>query len=64
MLSNITQIPKNKILYSNKKNEGHYISSPRKFIPRKGENFNIKRHQDFNKKILEQFLERKKIIRT
>ena len=59
-MSEITKISKKKIFYKNYLNEGHYISEPRKFIPRHGINLNLKKYQNFKKGLLNQYLERKK----
>ena len=60
IMSEITKISKKKIFYKNYLNEGHYISEPRKFIPRHGINLNLKKYQNFKKGLLNQYLERKK----
>ena len=60
IMSEITKISQKKIFYKNYQNEGHYISEPRKFIPRHGINLNLKKYQNFKKGLLNQYLERKK----
>lgn len=60
MLSIVTKIPKNKIVYKNYINEGHYINEPKKFIPRQGTNLYLKKYKNFKEGIFEQYLERKK----
>ena len=56
----ITNISKKKIFYKNFPNEGHYISEPKKFIPRRGINLNLIKYQDFKKGLTSQYIERKK----
>ena len=60
IMSDIAKISKKKIFYKNYPNEGHYISEPRKFIPRHGIDLNLKNYQNFKKGLLNQYLERKK----
>lgn len=60
IMSEITKISKKKIFYKNFPNEGHYISEPRKFIPRHGINLNLKNYQNFKIGLFNQYLERKK----
>tara|TARA_A100001011_G_C14312443_1_gene846279 strand:- start:996 stop:1877 length:882 start_codon:yes stop_codon:yes gene_type:complete len=60
IMSDITNISKKKIFYKNFPNEGHYISEPKKFIPRRGINLNLIKYQDFKKGLTSQYIERKK----
>ena len=60
-LSEISEISKKKIFFKSFQNEGHYISQPINFTPRKGINLNIKHHQNFKESLMKQYLERKKI---
>ena len=59
-MSEITKISEKKIFYKNFPNEGHYISEPKKFIPRHGINLNLINYQNFKKGLLGQYIERKK----
>lgn len=59
MLSKLLHIRSKKIKFDGKQNEGHYISKPRPFIPRKGTNFFMKKYENLNEKLLEIYLERK-----
>ena len=61
-MSEITKISQKKIFYKNYQNEGHYISEPRKFIPRHGINLNLKKYQNFKKGLLTNILKGKKNI--
>ena len=61
ILSKTLDISKNKIIFSNKQNEGHYTSEPKKFIPRQGLNLYLKKNRDFKKALFKQFLERKRM---
>ena len=61
ILSKTLGITKNKIIFSNKQNEGHYTSEPKKFIPRQGLNLYLKKNRDFKKALFKQFLERKRM---
>ena len=60
-LSEILSISKKNIFFKNFTNEGHYVSEPKIFKPRKGINLNIKHHQNFQDSLKKQYLERKKI---
>ena len=64
IMSEITKISKKKIFYKNFPNEGHYISEPRKFIPRHGINLNLKNYQNFKIGLFNQYLERKKKLKN
>ena len=63
VLSKILNIKNNNIIYKNYLQDGHYIIEPKKFRFKKGNNLFLKsKYQNFEKKLNELYLERKKLI--
>lgn len=64
ILSQLMNISQKKIKFSNKKNEGHYVSEPIKYKPRTGINVSLDSYKNLRKSLIELIKERRKYLRS